>query len=63
MAKSLLLILFTGFSFLLNAQLLPGFKSSGQYNEQQLVIEDSLSGIVQVYGTANKIEKNLRENY
>lgn len=44
MAKSLFLIFFTGLSFFLNAQSLPGFKSSGQHNEQQLVIEDSPPG-------------------
>ncbi|MCI0523353.1 MAG: hypothetical protein L0Y37_06845 [Bacteroidales bacterium] len=45
MVKSFLLIFFTGFNFLLNAQLLPGFKSSSLLNEQQMVIEDSPHGI------------------
>lgn len=38
---SILILLITVFPLLLNAQLLPRFKESGLFNEQQMVIEDS----------------------
>ncbi|MBE0666224.1 MAG: hypothetical protein IH593_00975, partial [Bacteroidales bacterium] len=39
-----ILILVTFHSFLLQAQLLPGFTASGSFNEQQMVIENSPPG-------------------
>ncbi|HUW93656.1 MAG TPA: hypothetical protein VMV74_10875 [Bacteroidales bacterium] len=44
MKQLAILILATFYSFLLQAQLLPGFKISGLFNEQQIVIENSPPG-------------------
>lgn len=41
MKVSLLLVLFTVRALFIEAQLLPGFKISGSFNEQQMLIEDS----------------------
>jgi len=44
MKKPAILILFILNTFLLNAQLLPGFTPSGSFSEQQIVIENSAPG-------------------
>ncbi len=44
MKQSAILILFVLNTFLLHAQLLPGFTPSGSFSEQQIVIENSAPG-------------------